>query len=112
MPGSYNDLNVLYRLPLLIDLFEGRAPPVNFTVNGNQYGMAYYLTDGIYPKWATFIRSITEPQTPKARLFDFPNLNSRLTKLSAYEKQPTDANLSCFLLDNFKFSTSFLQQSS
>ncbi|XP_057543947.1 uncharacterized protein LOC130823346 [Amaranthus tricolor] len=28
-----------------VDLFEGRAPPVNFTVNGNQYGMAYYLTD-------------------------------------------------------------------
>ncbi|XP_057526363.1 uncharacterized protein LOC130805598 [Amaranthus tricolor] len=45
MPGSYNDLNVLYRSPLLVDLFEGRAPPVNFTVNGNQYGMAYYLTD-------------------------------------------------------------------
>ena len=69
MPGSYNDLNVLYRSPLLVDLFEGRAPPVNFTVNGNQYGMAYYLTDGIYPKWATFIQSITEPQTAKARLF-------------------------------------------
>ena len=44
------------------------APPVNFTVNENQYGMGYYLTDGIYPKWATFIRSVTEPQTPKARL--------------------------------------------
>ncbi|XP_057547362.1 uncharacterized protein LOC130825925 [Amaranthus tricolor] len=69
MPGSYNDLNVLYRSPLLVDLFEGRAPPVNFTVNGNQYGMAYYLTDGIYPKWATFIQFITEPQTAKARLF-------------------------------------------
>ncbi|XP_057523881.1 uncharacterized protein LOC130803698 [Amaranthus tricolor] len=69
MPGSYNDLNVLYRSPLLVNLFEGRAPPVNFTVNGNQYGMAYYLTDGIYPKWATFIQSITEPQTAKTRLF-------------------------------------------
>ncbi|XP_057543862.1 uncharacterized protein LOC130823253 [Amaranthus tricolor] len=69
MPSSYNDLNVLYRSPLLVDLFEGRAPPVNFMVNGNQYSMSYYLTDGIYPKWATFIQSITEPQTPKARLF-------------------------------------------
>ncbi|XP_057524025.1 uncharacterized protein LOC130803843, partial [Amaranthus tricolor] len=69
MPCSYNDLNVLYRSPLLVDLFEGRAPPVNFTVNGNKYGMAYYLTDGIYPKWATFIQSITESQTAKVRLF-------------------------------------------
>ncbi|XP_057535185.1 uncharacterized protein LOC130813370 [Amaranthus tricolor] len=67
--GTYNDLNMLYRSPLLVDFFEGRAPPVNFTVNENQYGMIYYLTDGIYPKWATFIQFITEPQIPKARLF-------------------------------------------
>jgi len=48
---------------------EGRAPPVNFEVNGSRYNMRYYLTDGIYPKWAAFIPSIVHPQTPKDRLF-------------------------------------------
>ena len=31
--------------------------------------MAYYLTDGIYPKWFTFIQSISIPQGDKASLF-------------------------------------------
>ncbi|XP_033132443.1 uncharacterized protein LOC117127146 [Brassica rapa] len=42
---------------------------LNFSVNGREYDLAYYLTDGIYPKWATFIQSIPIPQGPKAVLF-------------------------------------------
>ena len=42
---------------------------MNFSVNGREYDLAYYLTDGIYPKWATFIQSIPMPQGPKATLF-------------------------------------------
>ncbi|XP_048596266.1 uncharacterized protein LOC111208974 [Brassica napus] len=42
---------------------------LNFYVNGNQYHLAYYLTDGIYPKWATFIQSIRLPQSEKHSLF-------------------------------------------
>ncbi|XP_074277034.1 uncharacterized protein LOC141600689 [Silene latifolia] len=68
-PGSANDLNVLNRSPVFDALLNGYVPNVNYMVNGNQYDCGYYLTDGIYPKWATFIQSIRHPQTPKDRLF-------------------------------------------
>ena len=42
---------------------------MNYIVNGHEYHLAYYLTDGIYPKWATFVQSIPLPQGPKASLF-------------------------------------------
>ncbi|XP_021773502.1 putative nuclease HARBI1 [Chenopodium quinoa] len=69
IPGSCNDLNVLYRSSVFNDVLQGRAPPVKFTVNGHEYNLAYYLTDGIYPNWATFVQGFTHPQTPKKKLF-------------------------------------------
>ena len=68
-PGTLNDINVLDRSPIFDDILQGRAPRVQYVVNGHQYDMAYYLTDGIYPKWSTFIQSISLPQGPKAELF-------------------------------------------
>ncbi|XP_056856576.1 uncharacterized protein LOC130505995 [Raphanus sativus] len=69
LPGTLNDINVLDRSPVFDDIINGQAPQVNFSVNGRVYHLAYYLTDGIYPKWATFIQSISLPQGLKARLF-------------------------------------------
>ncbi|XP_021724329.1 uncharacterized protein LOC110691701 [Chenopodium quinoa] len=54
---------------LFDEVLHGRAPPVNFTVNGHEYNMAYYLADGIYPKWANFIQGITHPQLQKDKMF-------------------------------------------
>ncbi|XP_057777007.1 uncharacterized protein LOC130995657 [Salvia miltiorrhiza] len=68
-PGSCNDINVLHRSPVFNDVLEGRAPKVNYVVNGRHYDMAYYLTDGIYPSWAVFVKSITSPQIRKHKLF-------------------------------------------
>ncbi|XP_010424794.1 PREDICTED: uncharacterized protein LOC104709959 [Camelina sativa] len=51
------------------DVLQGIAPKVKFFVNGRAYHMAYYLTDDIYPNWATFIQSIPMPQDPKSSLF-------------------------------------------
>ena len=68
-PGTMNDLNILDRSPVFDDIINGIAPQVNFYVNGTPYHYAYYLTDGIYPKWATFIQSIRLPQNQKHSLF-------------------------------------------
>ncbi|XP_056858232.1 uncharacterized protein LOC130507549 [Raphanus sativus] len=67
--STLNDINVLDRSPVFDDIIEGRAPRLEYVVNGHKYKLAYYLTDGIYPKWSTFIQSILRPQGPKARLF-------------------------------------------
>ncbi|XP_009107586.3 uncharacterized protein LOC103833242 [Brassica rapa] len=68
-PGTLNDINVLDRSPVFDDIINGQAPQVTYFVNGREYHLAYYLTDGIYPKWASFIQSISLPQGPKAVLF-------------------------------------------
>uniref|UniRef100_A0A0D3AXP4 Myb-like domain-containing protein n=1 Tax=Brassica oleracea var. oleracea TaxID=109376 RepID=A0A0D3AXP4_BRAOL len=66
---TLNDINVLDRSPVFYDILQGRAPRVQYVVNGHQFDLAYYLMDGIYPKWSTFIQSISLPQGPKAELF-------------------------------------------
>ncbi|KAL0824513.1 hypothetical protein Bca101_048190 [Brassica carinata] len=67
--GTLNDINVLHRSPVFDEILQGRAPKVKFKVNNHTYRMPYYLTDGIYPNWATFIQSIPLPQGPKAVAF-------------------------------------------
>uniref|UniRef100_A0A0D3D6B3 Myb-like domain-containing protein n=1 Tax=Brassica oleracea var. oleracea TaxID=109376 RepID=A0A0D3D6B3_BRAOL len=66
---TLNDIIVLDRSLVFDDIINGQAPQVIFSVNGREYHLAYYLTDGIYPKWTTFIQSIPIPQGPKAALF-------------------------------------------
>ena len=69
LPGSNNDINVLERSPIFSELEQGRAPAINYSINGHEYTMGYYLADGIYPKWSTFVKTIPSPRGHKNKLF-------------------------------------------
>ena len=69
LPGSLNDINVLDRSPVFTLLANGHAPLVNYIINGHRCRMGYYLADGIYPNWLTFIKTILCPQGLKKKHF-------------------------------------------
>ena len=47
--------NALDRSSAFQELYEGRAPKCEYVVNGRKYNIGYYLSNGIYPRWATFV---------------------------------------------------------
>ena len=61
LPGTLNDINVLQRSHLFAKLATGDAPSCNYKVMDHEYTMGYYLVDGIYPDWATFVKSVKDP---------------------------------------------------
>ncbi|XP_020171761.1 uncharacterized protein [Aegilops tauschii subsp. strangulata] len=69
MPGSHNDINVLQQSPLFARLTQGKAPPCHYTVCGHEYNMGYYLVDGVYPSWAMFVSTISNPVGKKESHF-------------------------------------------
>ncbi|KAF5471832.1 hypothetical protein F2P56_008598 [Juglans regia] len=67
--GSHNDINVLDRSSIFAVLAEGHAPPCNYTINGHEYTMGYYLADSIYHSWATLGKTIPAPHGKKKKHF-------------------------------------------
>jgi len=55
---------------LLVYLYDQfLLPAASFYANDNYYSRGYYLGDGIYPEYATFVKTFTDPVDDKRKLF-------------------------------------------
>ncbi|GKB43580.1 ALP1-like protein isoform X1 [Tanacetum coccineum] len=69
VPESNNDLNVLYGSPLFDDVLADTAPEAPFVVNERTYKQGYYLADGIYLTWSTFVKTFSIAMDEKTLKF-------------------------------------------
>ncbi|XP_061999020.1 uncharacterized protein LOC133716326 [Rosa rugosa] len=63
---------------IVLEAVAGQSSHLNYYVNGTPYEFGYYLADGIYPKWATLVQSIRQPENEQEEYFS--------TKQEAYRK--------------------------
>ncbi|GJQ98854.1 ALP1-like protein [Tanacetum coccineum] len=63
--GANNDITVLHHSPLFDDLLADNEPVAPYVVNGQPFDKGYYLADGIYPQWSTFVKSFTVARDEK-----------------------------------------------
>ncbi|GJR30152.1 putative reverse transcriptase domain-containing protein [Tanacetum coccineum] len=75
--GANNDLNVLYGSLLFDDELADKALECPFVVNGHTYRKCYYLADGIYPTWSTFVKTFSIARDGKTLKFKRVQKSSR-----------------------------------
>ncbi|GJZ12644.1 ALP1-like protein [Tanacetum coccineum] len=67
--SANNDINVLDNSPLFDYLLNDTAHVLPYEVNRVGYEKEYYLADGIYPQWATFMTSFMVANDAKHAYF-------------------------------------------
>ncbi|KAM0070165.1 putative harbinger transposase-derived protein [Helianthus debilis subsp. tardiflorus] len=67
LPGSLNNLNIIYQSQIFKDVVAGTGPDTSFTVSGVEYRRGYYLAYGIYPTYSTIVKTIPHPTDEKRK---------------------------------------------
>ena len=67
LPRVLNDLNILEVSEHFSQVLNGWFLPVEptFTKDGKVFNWFYYLTDGIYPCWKIFVKSLCTPSSKR-----------------------------------------------
>lgn len=65
--GVFNDLNILEVSNQFARVLCGEFPQTqpSYCVNGKIFDWFYYLTDGIYPNWKIFVKTLSEPASKR-----------------------------------------------
>ena len=69
VPGAQNDINVLRSSRLIDKFLTGEYPSMDFELGGEKFNKPWMLTDGIYPKWAVFCKSVGASSDPRWQHF-------------------------------------------
>ena len=71
LPGVFNDLNILEVSDHFAKVLNGSFPSVqpSYEINGMRFDWFYYLTDGIYPQWKVFVKTLSVSTSNKQKAF-------------------------------------------
>nr|GEV52932.1 putative zinc finger, CCHC-type [Tanacetum cinerariifolium] len=100
MLRSIDYLNVLNSLPLFDDVLADGAPKAPFVVNGRTYNKCYYLADGNYPAWATFVKTYSIARDEKTLKFKRVQESSRKDTKRAFGVLQGSSNVNGDIVDD------------